>query len=67
MIYLLFQYETWFLELNPRGQVPILQDGMRVLPDSNRILEYLDDNFTYGLFYNVKPSLFNNNFCYFHE
>lgn len=30
-----------FLALNPRGQVPVIEDGDLVLPDSNAILVYL--------------------------
>lgn len=30
-----------FLRLNPLAQVPVLQDGERVIPDSNAILVYL--------------------------
>lgn len=32
-----------FLALNPNGQVPVLQDGARVLPESNAIMCYLSD------------------------
>jgi len=39
-------YQSWFLNLSPKGEVPVLKDGIKVVPDSKRILEYLDDNFT---------------------
>lgn len=42
------QYEPWFLRLNPRGEVPVLTDGVKVIPDSVRIVEYLEDNFSNG-------------------
>ncbi|KAK4876661.1 hypothetical protein RN001_009167 [Aquatica leii] len=42
------QYEPWFLKLNPRGQIPVLQDTGKVIPDSARIIDYLEDNFSNG-------------------
>ncbi len=33
--------EPWFLELNPRGQVPVLEDDGRVVWDSMAILVYV--------------------------
>lgn len=42
------QYQPWFLEINPRGEVPVLQDGVKVIPDSARIIDYLEDNFSNG-------------------
>lgn len=39
------QHERWFLDLNPRGEVPILMHGDQVIVDSNVILEYIDKNF----------------------
>lgn len=42
------QYEPWFLQLNPRGEVPVLQDTGKIIPDSSRIIEYLEDNFSNG-------------------
>lgn len=39
------QYDPWFLALNPRGEVPVLIDNGKVIPDSGRIVDYLDDNF----------------------
>lgn len=43
------QYETWFLKLNPRGEVPVLQDTGKVIPDSAHIIDYLEDNFNNGI------------------
>jgi glutathione S-transferase len=37
-----------FLSLNPLGQVPVLQDGDLVLPDSNAILVYLAKRYGAG-------------------
>ncbi|GLV34856.1 Gdap1 [Carabus blaptoides fortunei] len=42
------QYEPWFLQINPRGEVPVLQDDAKIIPDSNRIIDYLEDNFSNG-------------------
>lgn len=44
------QYQPWFLRINPRGEVPVLKDGVRIIPDSGRILDYLEDNFSNGLY-----------------
>lgn len=41
-------YKPWFLEINPRGEVPVLKDGMKIIPDSARIIDYLEDNFSNG-------------------
>lgn len=42
------QYEPWFLEINPCGEVPVLQDTGKIIPDSVRIIDYLEDNFSNG-------------------
>lgn len=42
------QYEPWFLKINPRGEVPVLQDTGKVISDSTRIIDYLEDNFSNG-------------------
>jgi len=42
------QYEPWFLKINPRGEVPVLQDTGKIIPDSSRIIDYLEDNFSNG-------------------
>lgn len=42
------QYQPWYLKLNPRGEVPVFKDGVKVIPDSGRILDYLEDNFSNG-------------------
>lgn len=42
------QYEPWFLKINPKGEVPVLQDDAKIIPDSNRIIDYLEDNFSNG-------------------
>jgi len=45
------QYQPWFLEMNPRGEVPVLKDGVKIIPDSSRIIDYLEDNFSNGMQY----------------
>ncbi|XP_022912220.1 ganglioside-induced differentiation-associated protein 1 [Onthophagus taurus] len=42
------QYDPWFLAINPRGEVPVLQDIAKIIPDSTRIIDYLEDNFSNG-------------------
>nr|CAD7441829.1 unnamed protein product [Timema bartmani] len=42
------QYQSWFININPRGEVPVLTDGVKVIPDSGRIIDYLEDNFSNG-------------------
>jgi len=41
----LANYEPWYLRLNPKGVVPTLLHGERVVTDSARILEYVDATF----------------------
>ncbi len=38
-------YEPWYMRLNPRGVVPTLVHGDRVVTDSARILRYVDETF----------------------
>lgn len=42
------QYSQWFLELNPKGEVPVLQDGTLVVPESGRIISYIEDHYQGG-------------------
>jgi len=39
------QHERWFLKINPRGEVPVLQHGEKIITESTRILEYIGGNF----------------------
>jgi glutathione S-transferase len=41
----LTNYEPWYVRLNPKGVVPTLVHGERVVTDSARILEYVDGAF----------------------
>jgi glutathione S-transferase len=40
------QFSEEYLTLNPKGVVPLLLDGDRVIPESTVICEYLEDKFT---------------------
>ena len=39
------QQQDWYVELNPRAVVPTLVDGEDVVPESNVILEYLEERY----------------------
>ncbi|XP_037933514.1 ganglioside-induced differentiation-associated protein 1 [Teleopsis dalmanni] len=39
------QYSSWFLNINPKGDVPVLQDGPFIIPDSRHIMNYVEDKF----------------------
>ncbi|XP_034483353.1 ganglioside-induced differentiation-associated protein 1 isoform X1 [Drosophila innubila] len=39
------QYSSWFLNLNPKGDVPVLQDGVFVIPNSPEIISYVDTKY----------------------
>ncbi|VVC86747.1 unnamed protein product [Leptidea sinapis] len=36
------QYSPWFIEINPRGEIPVLKVNNAIIPDSTRILDYLE-------------------------
>ncbi|WP_448565434.1 glutathione S-transferase family protein [Thalassotalea ganghwensis] len=44
------QHSTWFKELNPKAQVPVLQDGTTIIYESNDICLYLDRKFNQNRF-----------------
>lgn len=44
------QFSDWFLELNPKGEIPVLQNGSLIIPSSGQIVSYLEDNFQEGEF-----------------
>lgn len=44
------QYSSWFLELNPRGEIPVLKVKNELIPDSTRILDYLEFYLDAGLY-----------------
>ncbi|XP_067651650.1 ganglioside-induced differentiation-associated protein 1-like [Haliotis asinina] len=35
-------YESWYMKLNPLGKVPVLEDGGKIIPESDDIIDYLD-------------------------
>ena|SRR5262249_7673565 len=37
--------QPWYRKLNPRAVVPTLVDGDKVVPESNVILEYLEETY----------------------
>ncbi|XP_037068593.1 ganglioside-induced differentiation-associated protein 1-like [Pollicipes pollicipes] len=49
------QHRPEYLHINPKGTVPALQDGVKVIPDSTLIMEYLEDNFSDGKFPRLLP------------
>ncbi|XP_059053915.1 ganglioside-induced differentiation-associated protein 1 [Achroia grisella] len=36
------QYSSWFLEINPRGEIPVLKVKDEIISDSTRIMDYLE-------------------------
>lgn len=42
------QFSDWFLELNPKGEVPVLQNGTFIVPSSGQIISYLEGNYKGG-------------------
>ncbi|XP_054731747.1 ganglioside-induced differentiation-associated protein 1 isoform X1 [Anastrepha obliqua] len=49
------QYSAWFLNLNPKGDVPVLQDGAFVIPDSSHIIGYVENKFRGSIHSALKP------------
>lgn len=50
------QFSHAFLALNPKGEVPVLVDDVRVIPDAEKIIDYLQDNFANGMYVYISPS-----------
>ncbi|KAG1659873.1 Ganglioside-induced differentiation-associated protein 1 [Nymphon striatum] len=48
-------YNPAFLKINPLGEVPVLKDGVKIIPDSSRIVDYLEDNFSNGAIPRLMP------------
>ena len=38
------QHQRWYLEMNPRGEVPVLKHGSSIVTESTKILEYVDQH-----------------------
>ena len=45
------QHEPRYMKINPGGTVPSMQDGDKVLTDSDDIIEYIDKKFPKGNFW----------------
>ena len=48
-------YEAWFVKLNSECEVPVLRDGTKIVADSARIIDYLEENYSNG---NITTVLF---------
>lgn len=60
------QYSSWFLNLNPKGDVPVLQDGAFIIPNSPQIINYVESKFRGGdLFTTAYIGIINVNKEYF--
>lgn len=42
------QYSKWFLAMNPKAEVPVLKHDTLLVPESGRIISYLEENFPDG-------------------
>lgn len=40
------QCSNWFMQMNPRMDVPVLQNNTFIVPSSNQIINYLEANFS---------------------
>lgn len=43
------QYSKWFLAMNPKAEVPVLKHNLIIVPESGRIISYLEENFPDGI------------------
>lgn len=39
------QFSNWFVEMNPKMEIPVLQNETLIVPSSNQIISYLESNF----------------------
>jgi len=42
------QHQKWYLLINPRGEVPVLKHGDKIVTESTKIIEYIGANFGGG-------------------
>lgn len=42
------QYDPWYMRMNPAGTVPTLQDGEKIIKDSEEIISYIDRKYPKG-------------------
>lgn len=54
------QYSSWFLDINPRGEIPVLKVKDEIIPDSTRILDYLELYLDPGLCCSMLLKCFSN-------
>lgn len=48
------------MDLNPKGEVPVLQDGLLIIPESSQIINYLEKNYSDGTNLRLIPRNLNN-------
>ena len=48
------QRADWFLKVNPKGEVPALVHGDKVIVDSEKIIDYVDEEFPEGITYRLR-------------
>ena len=39
---------SWFMELSPKGSMPVARHGDRIIPDSKSIVEYMNATWAFG-------------------
>lgn len=39
------QFSDWFIHMSPNGDIPVLQDGLFIIPETTKILYYLDHRY----------------------
>ncbi|KAL9906170.1 ganglioside induced differentiation associated protein 1 isoform 1-T2 [Glossina fuscipes fuscipes] len=49
------QYSKWFLNLNPKADVPVLKDQSLAVTDSQHIINYIENKFCDGIHKSLKP------------
>ncbi|KAK3085242.1 hypothetical protein FSP39_000459 [Pinctada imbricata] len=42
------QNEPWFMRMNPKGVVPVLKDGDKIVCESDDIIDYIDKHANSG-------------------
>lgn len=55
------QYSEWFLDLNSKGEVPVLKHDALVVPASGHIISYLEDNIVGGILNRCFMQIVHNN------
>uniref|UniRef100_A0A1A9Z3D3 GST N-terminal domain-containing protein n=1 Tax=Glossina pallidipes TaxID=7398 RepID=A0A1A9Z3D3_GLOPL len=54
------QYSKWFLNLNPKADVPVLKDQSFAVTDSQHIINYIENKFCDGIYNSLKPFKVNS-------